>query len=44
MAVAEYNEAFYKRQRPHSRLNYRTPAQALTDHHDLTATSSTTAA
>ena len=37
MAVAEYIEVFYNRQRPHSSLDYRTPAQAWTDHDDLTA-------
>src|SRR5699024_6454931 len=44
MAVAEYIEVFYNRQRPHSRLDYRTPAPAWTAHHDLTATALTTAA
>jgi transposase InsO family protein len=32
-AVAEYIEIFYNRQRPHSALGYRTPAEALTEHH-----------
>lgn len=31
-AVAEYIEVFYNRQRHHSTLGYRTPAQALADH------------
>jgi putative transposase len=29
-AVAEYIEVFYNRQRLHSTLDYRTPAEALT--------------
>lgn len=44
MAVAEYIEVFYNRQRPHSSLGYRTPVQAWIDHEDLTATASTQAA
>jgi putative transposase len=32
-AVAEYIEIFYNRQRPHSALGYRTPTEALTEHH-----------
>lgn len=31
-AVADYIEVFYNRQRLHSSLSYRTPAQALNDH------------
>lgn len=31
-AVAEYIEVFYNRQRLHSALDYRTPAEALTDY------------
>jgi transposase InsO family protein len=31
-AVAEYIEVFYNRQRRHSTLGYRTPAQAMDDH------------
>jgi len=31
-AVAEYIEIFYSRQRLHSSLGYRTPAEALADH------------
>lgn len=44
MAVAEYIEVFYNRQRPHSSLAYRTPAQAWDDHEDLAARASTRAA
>src|SRR5690625_2061689 len=44
MAVAEYIEVFYSRQRPHSSLGYRTPVRAWTDHEDLAATASTQAA
>ena len=44
MAVAEYIEVFYNRQRPHSSLDYRTPVQAWTDHETLTTTPSTQAA
>jgi putative transposase len=37
-AVADYIEVFYDRQRLHSALGYRAPAEALTDHqHRLTA-------
>jgi hypothetical protein len=32
MAVAEYIEVFYNRQRLHSSLDYRTPVHAWTDH------------
>ena len=32
-AVAEYIEVFYNRKRHHSTLGYRTPPQALADHH-----------
>jgi putative transposase len=31
-AVAEYIEIFYNRQRLHSALDYRTPAEALTEY------------
>src|SRR5699024_4778841 len=44
MAVAEYIEVFYNRQRPHSSLNYRTPARAWDDYENLAATASTQAA
>ena len=44
MAVAEYIEVFYNRQRPHSSLDYRTPTQAWIDHEDLAATALTRAA
>lgn len=33
-AVAEYIEIYYNRRRLHSSLNYRTPYEALTRHHD----------
>jgi putative transposase len=36
-AVAEYVEVFYNRQRLHSTLGYRTPAEALTNHQLRTA-------
>jgi len=32
LAVAEYIEVYYNRQRPHSTLGYRTPAEAMADH------------
>jgi transposase InsO family protein len=32
LAVATYIEAYYNRRRPHSTLDYRTPAQAMADH------------
>ena len=35
--VAEYIEIYYNRKRRHSSLKYRTPLQALTDHHTATA-------
>ena len=44
MAVAEYIEVFYNRQRPHSSLDYRTLAEAWTDAQELTATASNQAA
>ena len=44
MAVAEYIEVFYNRQRPHSSLGYRTPVRARNDHQALAATASTQAA
>ena len=44
MAVAEYIEVFYNRQRPHSSLGYLTPVRAWNDHQALAATASTQAA
>jgi transposase InsO family protein len=35
-AVADYIEVFYNRQRLHSSPDYRTPAEALTDHQAAT--------
>jgi putative transposase len=35
--VAEYIEIYYNRKRRHSSLKYRTPLQALTEHHTATA-------
>ena len=43
-AVAEYIEVFYNRQRPHSSLGYRTPAQAWADAHNPAAEDLTEAA
>jgi putative transposase len=36
-AVAEYIEVYYNRKRLHSGLGYRTPLEALTNHHDRAA-------
>jgi putative transposase len=36
-AVAEYIEIYYNRKRMHSTLGYRTPQQALADHHTCNA-------
>jgi transposase InsO family protein len=44
MAVAEYIEVFYNRQRPHSSLDYRTPSEAWTDHQTTTANGTSKAA
>lgn len=44
MAVAEYIEVFYNRQRPHSSLGYRTPARAWNDYEDLAVQASPQAA
>lgn len=34
-AIAEYIEVFYNRQRLHSALGYRTPAEVEAEHHKL---------
>src|SRR5699024_6671147 len=44
LAVAEYIEVFYNRQRPHSSLDYRTPARAWNDYEDLAVQASPQAA
>src|SRR5690625_150245 len=44
MAVAEYIEVIYNRQRPHSSLDYRPPAHAWIDYEDCTARASAQAA
>ncbi len=36
-AVADYIEVFYNRQRLHSTLGYRTPAEVLNDHRQAAA-------
>ena len=43
-AIFEYIEVFYNRQRPHSSLGYRTPAQAWADAHNPAAEDLTEAA
>ena len=37
-AVMQYIEVFYNRQRLHSGIGYRTPAEARADHHKQAAT------